>query len=55
MLYGVITRDEYNNVILKVQGYPRMIYIFYSLREAIRRYRQEYNLQRRHIEWSDKP
>jgi hypothetical protein len=35
---------------IKVDGYPQMRYLYYSEREAIKRYRELFNLKYRRIE-----
>ena len=50
MLYGHI--EQYNGwIFIKVDGYPRMKYLWYSKREAVARYRELNNLKRCKINW----
>ena len=43
MLYGSITKDDVWYII-QVEGFPRRKYLYYSRREAVSRYRAEFNL-----------
>lgn len=38
MLFGTITRNRYGNYIIKVDGCLHSTYMYYTKREAIRRY-----------------
>lgn len=51
MLFGTITRNRYGSYILKVDGHPDHTYMYYTKREAIRRYRDQNGLRHRHITW----
>lgn len=50
MLWGHI--EKYNGwIFIRVDGYPRMKYLWYSEREALKRYREEYSLKHKKINW----
>lgn len=51
MLFGTITRNRYGNYIIKVDGCLHSTYMYYTKREAIRRYRDQNGLRHRHITW----
>lgn len=38
--------------VIKVDGFPRMRFFFYSKREALARYREAYDLQHKRITWT---
>ena len=37
--------------VIKVDGLPRIRYFFYTARNAEKKYREDYNLRYKHIEW----
>ena len=37
--------------VIKVDGFPRMQYLWYSKREALRRYREKFGLQHIKVKW----
>ena len=51
MLFGTFTRNRYGNYIIKVDGHSDCTYMYYTKREAIRRYREQNGLRHRHITW----
>lgn len=51
MRYGVKYRSSNGWLVIQVTGYPRMRYLYYSMREAEARYRREFGLVRKHIRW----
>lgn len=53
MLYGMIEKDRCGNYIIRVDGYPRCTFIYYSKREAIKTYREWHNLVRKPIKFID--
>lgn len=55
MLFGTITRNRYGNYILKVDGHPDHTYMYYTKREAIRRYRDQNGLRYKRITWEETP
>lgn len=51
MLYGSIWKDD-GWYVVKVEGFPRRQYLYYSRREAISRYRAKFNLTGKHIRFN---
>lgn len=52
MLNGY-ARFENGWFVVKVEGFPRMRFLWYSKREALRKYREAYNLKYKKIIWLD--
>lgn len=50
---GIIDRNRFGNIVIHVLGFPRFQYIGYSKREAIRKYRLQFNLVGRRINFCD--
>ena len=50
---GVIDKNRFGNYVIHVLGYPRVQYIGYSKREAIQKYRLDYGITGRHINFCD--
>lgn len=48
MLYGVVTKDN-GWYTIRAEDFPYRRYLYYSRREAISRYRAEFNLKGKHI------
>ena len=50
MLYGFISGGPgcYH---IKIEGYPVMNYMWYTKRESIRRYREQFNLKYKRVLW----
>ena len=53
MLYGMIDKDRYGNYIVRVDGFPKCKFIYYTKREAIKQYRDWHKLQRKRINFLD--
>ena len=53
MLYGFIYRLKWGAYQIRVDGFDRMNYIYYTKREAVARYRAQNNLQYKHILFFD--
>ena len=53
MLNGLIDRNCRGYYTIHVNGYPRMLYIGYSKREAIAKYRRDHHLVGRKIDFLD--
>lgn len=50
-MFGTIEKTKRGNYIIKVDGFPRETFVWYSRKNAIGRYRYLYGLKGRHIIW----
>ena len=50
MLYGFKSWEN-GMLHLRVEGYPKWRFVFYTEREAVREYRKRFHLERRKIHW----
>lgn len=53
MLYGMIEKNKYGNYLIRVDGYPKCMFIYYTKRKTVRTYRQWHNLIRKPIRFID--
>lgn len=51
MLYDTIRKDD-GWYVVQVEGFPHRQYLYYTRREAISRYRAEFNLKGKHIRFN---
>ena len=49
-MFGTISRSSYSYII-KVDGYRKMMLMYYTKRNAIKCYRELHNLKYKHITW----
>lgn len=53
-MYGFINKGNTQvSFYIRVEGYPEIAYLDYSLRDAIRKYRETYGLRYKHIDFID--
>lgn len=53
-MYGFINKGNTQaSFYIRVDGYPEEGYLYYSLRDAIRKYRDAYGLRYKHIDFID--
>ena len=53
MLSGIIDKNRYGNYVIRVDGHPAVQFVYYTKREAVRRYREMHNLCNRKIDFLD--
>lgn len=49
MIYTVITIHRMDGFTIEADGYPHMCYIGYSIKEALRKYRDQFGLRYKHM------